>query len=66
VRTREQVPMLKQTMIQCTAAVGSALYTAVASYLCLKITAAITGGLRAPEEGEEKGMDLYSHDEVYA
>jgi len=61
-----EVPMLKQTMIQCTAAVGSALYTAVASYLCLKITAAITGGLRAPEEGEEKGMDLYSHDEVYA
>lgn len=57
---------MKQTIIQCTAAVLSALYTAVASYACLKVTAAITGGLRAPDDAEEKGMDLYSHDEIYA
>eukprot|EP00241_Pyramimonas_parkeae_P002354 CAMPEP_0114246116 /NCGR_PEP_ID=MMETSP0058-20121206/12274_1 /TAXON_ID=36894 /ORGANISM="Pyramimonas parkeae, CCMP726" /LENGTH=525 /DNA_ID=CAMNT_0001359247 /DNA_START=43 /DNA_END=1620 /DNA_ORIENTATION=+ len=58
------VPMMQQTKVQCIAAVATALYTAVASFVCLKITSAITGGLRVPVEAEEKGLDMYSHDEI--
>jgi Amt family ammonium transporter len=55
-------PMMQQTIIQCSAAVGCALYTAVASFICLKIAAAISGGLRVPAEAEGS-TDKFSHDE---
>ncbi len=58
------VPMLKQTIAQCTAAVMTAAYTAVASYACLKATDFITNGIRVPAEAEEVGLDVYSHGET--
>jgi Amt family ammonium transporter len=57
--------MLKQTIIQCTAAVATAAYTAVASYGCLMLVKRITGGsLRVPEEQEDgEGLDMWCHGE---
>ena len=59
------VPMLKQTIVQVYAAVATAVYTAVASYACLLVTEKITNGLRVPAEAEESmlGLDDYSHKE---
>ena len=56
---------MAQTVIQCTAAVATAAYTAVASFVCLKITAAICGGeLRVPEGAEQgEGLDMWCHGE---
>lgn len=60
------VPMMEQFGIQLAAAVGVALYTAVASFVCLKITGVITGGIRVAEEVESspEGLDGYSHGEA--
>jgi ammonium transporter len=59
------VPMLKQTIVQVYAAVATAVYTAVASYACLLVTEKITDGLRVPPEAEASmlGLDEYSHKE---
>ena len=56
--------MMTQTIIQCTA-VATAVYTAVASYACLMLTKAITGGsLRVPEGAEQgEGLDMWCHGE---
>ena len=55
-----------QTAIQCAAAVGTALYTAAASYACLMATKAIVGGdLRVPEGAEQgEGLDMWCHGEA--
>uniref|UniRef100_A0A7R9TKY3 Ammonium transporter n=1 Tax=Prasinoderma coloniale TaxID=156133 RepID=A0A7R9TKY3_9VIRI len=60
------VPMMEQFGIQLAAATGVALYTAVASFVCLKITGVITGGIRVAEEVESgpEGLDGYSHGEA--
>lgn len=59
------VPMLKQTIVQVYAAVATAVYTAIASYLCLLATEKLVGGLRVPPEAESSmlGLDEYSHKE---
>jgi len=57
------VPMLTQSTIQVTAAVATSIYTAVASLLCLKMTAVVCGGIRVPDDAEEEGLDSYSHGE---
>ena len=58
------VPMMKQTIVQVIAAVSTAVYTAGASWACLKLTDKITGGIRVPAEAEELGLDVYSHGET--
>lgn len=58
------VPILTQTSIQAAAAFFTVAYTAIASYICLKLTGAICGGIRAPPEAEAVGMDEYSHGEA--
>lgn len=57
-------PMVRQTLIQCGAALGTAAYTAVASWFCLKIVRMICGGLRVPDEVEGgEGLDTWCHGE---
>lgn len=58
------VPMMKQTAVQMFAAVATAVYTAGASWACLKATDIITNGIRVPAEAEEMGLDVYSHGET--
>ena len=58
------VPMMEQTVAQVVAAVATAVYTAAASWACLKVTDVITGGIRVPDQAEEMGLDVYSHGET--
>jgi Amt family ammonium transporter len=55
----------QQTVIQCVAAVGTAVYTAVASYVLLLLVKKIVGGdLRVPASAEQgEGLDQYCHGE---
>jgi len=59
-------PVMRQLGIQAASSLGLGLYTAAASYVCLKATSAVTGGLRVPEEAEvgPEGLDGYCHDEA--
>jgi Amt family ammonium transporter len=40
-----------------------ALYTAILTWILLKVTALITGGLRVSDDAEREGLDLVSHEE---
>ena len=51
------VPILTQLAAQALGTAATALYTLVASYALLKLTAALTGGLRVSPEEEEQGLD---------
>jgi ammonia channel protein AmtB len=51
------VAMGSQLAIQVLAAVFTALYTLVVSFALLKLTAALTGGLRVSDAAEQLGLD---------
>mmetsp|Transcript_25378 Transcript_25378/g.30756 ORF Transcript_25378/g.30756 Transcript_25378/m.30756 type:complete len:556 (-) Transcript_25378:141-1808(-) len=59
------LPMMKQTFVQCAAAVACVVYTGVVSWGLLKATEAVCGGsLRVPVESEEgEGLDQFCHGE---
>jgi Amt family ammonium transporter len=51
------VAMSSQLGIQALAAAATAAYTLVASFALLKLTAALTGGLRVSDAAEQLGLD---------
>jgi Amt family ammonium transporter len=53
----------KQLWIQAISIVGTASYTAIATYIIIHITRLITGGLRVDEEYEILGLDNTIHGE---
>ena len=53
----------KQLMIQLISIVATALYTAVATFIVVKVTALLTGGLRVTPENEIQGLDASLHGE---
>ena len=53
----------KQLMIQLISIVATALYTAVATFVVVKITALLTSGLRVSQENEIAGLDSSIHGE---
>ena len=55
--------MGEQVMVQLTGIGATILYTAVVSYILLKIVGMLTGGLRVSKEVETNGLDLSEHDE---
>lgn len=55
--------MVNQLGVQTMAILGVAIYTAVVSWLLLKLTSAVTGGLRVTESEENAGLDISSHGE---
>ncbi|MDG2353904.1 MAG: ammonium transporter [Gammaproteobacteria bacterium] len=59
---REAIVIADQLQIQFTGVVATVVYTAVATYIILKVVDAITG-LRVSTEEEQRGLDLVSHDE---
>ncbi len=59
---REAIVIADQLQIQFTGVVATVVYTAVATYIILKVVDAITG-LRVSAEEEQRGLDLASHDE---
>ncbi|HHH44423.1 MAG TPA: ammonium transporter [Gammaproteobacteria bacterium] len=55
--------MGQQVGVQLTGIVATALYTAVATYIILKVVGIVTGGLRVSPEEESQGLDITSHEE---
>jgi Amt family ammonium transporter len=53
----------KQLWIQAISIVGTAGYTAIATFIIIHITRFITGGLRVDEENEILGLDNTIHGE---
>jgi Amt family ammonium transporter len=53
----------KQLWIQAISIVGTAAYTAIATFIIIHITRFITGGLRVDEENEILGLDNTIHGE---
>ncbi len=58
----EAIVISDQLQIQFTGVVATVVYTAVVTYLILKVVDAITG-LRVSEEEEQQGLDIVSHEE---
>ncbi len=56
--------MSGQVMVQLTGIVSTFVYTAIVTWLLLKLTSLITHGLRVTEEQEVTGIDLVEHDEA--
>jgi Amt family ammonium transporter len=54
--------MISQVSVQLTGIVATFSYTAVVTYLLLKLVDKILT-LRVDEEGEMRGLDLVEHDE---
>lgn len=55
--------MSEQVYVQTVGILSTLAYTAVVTYILLKIVGLMTSGLRVDEEGEENGLDLVDHDE---
>lgn len=57
------VSIAEQLGIQLLAVVVSIVYTAVITWILLKVSGILTGGLRVSEEEETQGLDLVLHEE---
>jgi Amt family ammonium transporter len=55
--------MASQLGIQILGIVVIASYTAMLTWLLLKLTSLLTKGLRVSDDEEREGLDLVSHDE---
>jgi Amt family ammonium transporter len=54
----------EQLSVQAIGVVAVVLFTAVATYVILKLVAVLTGGLRVDEDAEQQGLDVVSHEET--
>lgn len=52
-----------QLGVQATGVLATAAYTAIATFVLLKLVGIITSGLRVSEEQEQAGLDITEHDE---
>lgn len=53
-----------QFKVQLIGVVAAIAYTAIATFIILKLVGAVTGGLRVSEEDEQKGLDISDHNET--
>jgi len=58
----EGMTIMSQLEVQAIGVVATFVYTAVATYIILKIVGMIVG-LRVSEEEEQQGLDILSHEE---
>ena len=59
----EEMTIAKQFGVQAVGLVATVLWSALATFAIVKVTAALTGGLRVDEEDELVGLDLATHGE---
>lgn len=57
------VTMASQVAVQVTGILTVALYTAILTFILLKVVAAVTSGIRVSTEEEQIGLDITDHDE---
>jgi Amt family ammonium transporter len=55
--------MFEQVSVQLIGIVSTLVYTAVVTYILLKIVGVVTGGIRVDEEQEVNGLDQVEHEE---
>lgn len=53
-----------QLGIQFTGVISTFIYTAVATFVILKVVGLLTGGLRVDQESEQQGLDISEHEET--
>lgn len=58
------VSIAEQFGVQVIGVVAAIVYTAVVTYVLLKVSGLLTGGLRVTEEEETQGLDLVLHEET--
>ncbi len=56
--------MLGQLKVQATGVIATIVYTAVVSYILLKIIGLMTNGLRVTDDEEVEGLDIVCHEET--
>ncbi|MAV31546.1 MAG: ammonia channel protein [Cycloclasticus sp.] len=54
----------EQFTVQLTGVLSTIAFTAVATYVILKLVSVLTNGLRVDEEEEQQGLDVVSHEET--
>jgi Amt family ammonium transporter len=59
----EGVSIVDQLGVQATGVLAPGLYTAIATYIILKVVGLLVGGLRVTQEQETQGLDVISHNE---
>ena len=59
----EGMTMGSQVSVQVLGILATALYTAVLTFIILKVVGAITSGLRVDADAEQQGLDIADHDE---
>lgn len=59
----EGVTMGSQVMVQITGILATAIYTAIVTFVLLKVVGVVTSGIRVTEEQEQMGLDISDHDE---
>jgi Amt family ammonium transporter len=59
----EGVSIVDQLGVQATGVLATGLYTAIATYIILKVVGLLVGGLRVTQEQETQGLDVISHNE---
>lgn len=59
----EGMTMGSQVSVQLLGILATGLYTAVLTYIILKVVGVITSGLRVDAEQEQQGLDISDHDE---
>ena len=52
-----------QVSVQLTGIAATVIYTAIVTFVLLKVVGALTSGIRISEEQEQKGCDISDHDE---
>jgi Amt family ammonium transporter len=57
------VSMAGQFKVQLIGVLATFFYTAVVSWILLKLTGVLTGGLRVSQEQEQRGLDITLHEE---
>ncbi len=59
----EGMTMGSQVSVQVTGILATGIYTAIVTFILLKIVAALTSGIRITDEQEQVGCDITDHDE---
>lgn len=59
----EGMTMGSQVSVQLLGILATGLYTAVLTYIILKVVGVVTSGLRVDTEQEQQGLDISDHDE---
>ncbi|MDP6652967.1 MAG: ammonia channel protein, partial [Gammaproteobacteria bacterium] len=59
----ESMTVGSQVGVQIIGILATAIYTAIMTFILLKVVGALTSGIRVSDEQEQQGLDITDHDE---